>query len=68
MTRRVYAASHSPLRLFYLRVFCSASLVISLNDEELIALKFLGPGECLGPFACLSLTYRYVLRRCSAGH
>jgi len=54
--------------LFHLRAFCSSFVVISLSDADLTALKFLGPGEYIHPFACVSLTYRYAPRRCSGGH
>jgi len=57
-----------PRDLFHLRAFCSSSVVISLSDADLTALKFLGPGEYLRPFTCVSLTYRYAPRRCSGGH
>ena len=54
-------------RMFHLRAFCSSFVVISLSDEELTALKFLGPGEYPHPFASVSLTYRYAPGRCSGG-
>ena len=36
-------------------------VVIFLSDADLTALKFLGPGEYLRPFASVSLAYRYDL-------
>ena len=39
----------------------SFSVVVQLSDAELTVLGFLGPGESLRPFACLSLTYRHAL-------